>query len=646
MACNSWASDAGCVQVDGCPDYCSGITNTQLHAGGDGCPDQVVLTFGLAVYGDGGSGKWYWDASQDKENADYGTIIDTSVALSVAAQGTGSGTGCWVREFAGPINAKWYGATGDGSTDDTVALQAAIDVMTHAKETDVILAPNRAHLYVPAGKYIFSQLKFYDPAQQSRGNWTFQGAGSFSGSYPAYNKDGTQFRSTLSTDDAFIVNEVVGTFGGTFDRDTTDHSTSMKSVTLKDFSLWTNATGSYAGMKCERMIRHSKISNVSILNGGDGIGLLLWSCYESAYEDMLIVGTGRTGTGIYMDTERGAGAMLRFQHISIEQVDTCLHIGPSIAAAYVGGAGNSTFTNVQFHHCWTGLYLGWGASRIILQNCFMEYCSETGIILTDNADVAIHGGSIGAGRSEYNTDGDPEGDSAIQIITGPKTNSDISRAERVVMRDTTLSFMGQDAHTPVTPVWGDPRGIRIPENSYAVVDLKNVIYSFGNERRIKMLILPDVFNGRISLEDVTVNWVNTGLATQYRSREELIHDKYYFIDSLDLFPEEYHTANVDINYRRTYPTQLIVDTTAGDVYVYLPKYPERLIKGGHSITIKKLDAVNKLYINVGSTPYVNKINTYNSVTNVTAEGYYTCTPFLVTGGFIDWKMETYAVVTR
>ena len=85
--------------------------------------------------GDGGGGTFFWDDSSSTGD-NGGTIIVP----------TGSSTGRWVRIWSGRVNVKWFGATGDGTTDDTAAIQAAIDVTTESK---VVEFPQGQYRVVP-----------------------------------------------------------------------------------------------------------------------------------------------------------------------------------------------------------------------------------------------------------------------------------------------------------------------------------------------------------------------------------------------------------------------------------------------------------------------------------------------------------------
>lgn len=76
---------------------------------------QQVEIANYATANDGGGGTFYFSAASAVAD-NGGTVIAPTV-----------GTGRWLRVYSGEINAKWFGAKIDGATNDTAALQAAVD---------------------------------------------------------------------------------------------------------------------------------------------------------------------------------------------------------------------------------------------------------------------------------------------------------------------------------------------------------------------------------------------------------------------------------------------------------------------------------------------------------------------------------------
>lgn len=97
--------------------------------------ETMFFSEGYYTPGDGGGGQFYYDSSSAGVD-NGGTIIAPD-----------SGGGRWIRIYSGPVNAKWFGATGDGTTDDLAFLDEAVAWMD---------AIGGGQLYLPNGNYYTS----------------------------------------------------------------------------------------------------------------------------------------------------------------------------------------------------------------------------------------------------------------------------------------------------------------------------------------------------------------------------------------------------------------------------------------------------------------------------------------------------------
>jgi len=90
----------------------------------------------------------------DPSNLSAKVLADPNQGLYVAPASAPTGaSGAWVRKFDGPVNVKWFGATGDGVTGDGPAFVAAIAFLKAISLPGFGYSKGSPRLFVPAGDY-------------------------------------------------------------------------------------------------------------------------------------------------------------------------------------------------------------------------------------------------------------------------------------------------------------------------------------------------------------------------------------------------------------------------------------------------------------------------------------------------------------
>ena len=162
---------------------------------------QIVHTTGYTTAGDGGGGVWYWDSSDLSTEVTADTQSATVAAPTAASTGA---SGAWVRLDKTRLNVKWFGAFGDGSTDNAAILTAFITHCISTQRTG----------YIPTGTYsVDSQVRMIttdDLSIEMDDDATIKGSALVGanpvltiqgdvGVYPAFNLVGGAIDNSLTT---------------------------------------------------------------------------------------------------------------------------------------------------------------------------------------------------------------------------------------------------------------------------------------------------------------------------------------------------------------------------------------------------------------------------------------------------------------
>ena len=403
-------SGHNCLQVDN-----SGyVTNTGSACGsGSGSGTVGSATSGQIAYYPGN-----------------GTSVSGMTTVPLSAGGTGSGTAAAALQnlggisstttsqqtMSGPlsvpsltavnsetsntpaIDVRSFGAVGDCLTDDTAAIQSAINAGSCSLH----------NVYAPAtavGKcYKVSTLYFnYDATHNpgfcnpvssgftQGGGFTFYGDGNsvHSGS-SGY---GTYFVSTSST-----VPAIQMLYGVTYNGNTSTWPWQYSNMGLRDINvyaanssavIWWQANGS------------SSLRRITVTQGGSGHGVVCENCYSGDQIDQVMVAStnatpvsGSKGLWVYNDLGGGGGTISINDIVSGGGFDTCVEIGPANLSGTNGGGVIDSIraSNLDGEHCNTGIMLN-GVYGMELSGWHTERNANIGMDITGGTQgVSIHGG--------------------------------------------------------------------------------------------------------------------------------------------------------------------------------------------------------------------------------------------------------------
>lgn len=289
------------------------------------------------------------------------TAADVCQGIYVASAIAPS-AGAWMRIFDGPVSVRWFGAAGDGTVDDTVAVQGAINYVQSQSVSDY-WSTYYGEVYLPNGEYVVTGLSISAPL-------VFGGAGSQACSITLKNGSNRDVITIASPPSILASNDSFRYSGK-----------------LQGFSINGNGTGQTA--TSNGVYVSNSVATISQRYDG-----------SVAMEDVIV--RAARDTGIYIGINRNYGSMRKvsviYCNVGVQnngydwRISDC-DFGNATSTCYwqfEGGATHMSGTNIYMSSTGTGMVISSLVNApCMISGCYFDTNAMHGVYIESNGAPGV-----------------------------------------------------------------------------------------------------------------------------------------------------------------------------------------------------------------------------------------------------------------